>query len=52
MFKMARQLFTAEERAQLDEEYEAWKQSDTAATLVAAEKAKAGIKGVVKAVRH
>ena len=52
MFKMARQLFTAEERAQLDEEYEAWKQSDTAATLVAAEKAKAGIKGAVKAVRH
>ena len=52
MFQMARQLFTAEERAQLDEEYEAWKQSDTAATLVAAEKAKAGIKGVVKAVRH
>ena len=52
MFKMACLLFTAEERAQLDEEYEAWKQSDTAATLVAAEKAKAGIKGVVKAVRH
>lgn len=27
MFKMARQLFSAEERAALDEQYEAWKQS-------------------------
>lgn len=31
MFKMARELFSAEERAQLDEDYETWKQSDTAA---------------------
>jgi hemerythrin superfamily protein len=50
MFKMARELFSAEERAQLDEEYEVWKQSDTAANLIAAEKAKSGFKSVVKSL--
>jgi hemerythrin-like domain-containing protein len=50
MFKMVRELFSAEERAQLDEDYESWKQSDTAANLVAAEKAKSGLKGAVKAL--
>ena len=50
MFKMARELFTAAERAQMDEDYEAWKASDAAANLVIAEKAKAGIKGAVKSV--
>src|SRR5688572_4875233 len=50
MFKMARELFSAEERAQLDEEYETWKQSDTAANLVAAERAKTGLKGAVRAM--
>lgn len=50
MFKMARELFSAEERAQLDEEYEAWKQSDTTANLMAAEKAKSGLKSVVKSL--
>jgi len=50
MFKMARELFSAEERAQLDEEYEEWKQSDAAMALIAGEKAKAGMKGAVKSM--
>lgn len=50
MFKMARELFTADERAQLDEEYEAWKQSDEASAVIAAEKAKAGLKGAMKSM--
>lgn len=49
MFKMARELFSAEERAQLDEDYETWKQSETGINLVAAEKAKAERKGAVRA---
>jgi hemerythrin-like domain-containing protein len=52
MFKMARELFSAEERAQLDEEYEEWKNSDAAANVIAAEKAKAGVKGTVKSLTH
>lgn len=52
MFRMARELFSTEERAQLDEEYEAWKASDAAANVIAAEKAKAGVKGVVKSLTH
>jgi hemerythrin-like domain-containing protein len=50
MFKMAREVFSTGERAQLDEEYEAWKLSDDASNLIAAEKAKAGLKGVVKSL--
>ena len=50
MFKMARELFSADERAQMDEDYETWKASDAAANLIIAEKAKAGIKGAVKSV--
>lgn len=50
MFKMVRELFSTEERAQLDEDYETWKQSDAAANLVAAEKAKSGLKGAVKSL--
>jgi hemerythrin-like domain-containing protein len=50
MFKMARELFSAEERAQMDEQYEAWKNSDAAANLVFAEQAKAGLKGAVKSM--
>ena len=51
MFKMAKQLFSAEERAQLDEEYASWKESDAAATIMAAEKAKANLNGLAKATR-
>ena len=50
MFKMAREMFSAEERATLDEEYEAWKGSDEAANMLVAEKAKAGVKGAVKSM--
>ena len=41
MFKMARELFSAEERAQMDEAYEAWKASPDAARVLDQEKAKA-----------
>ena len=50
MFKMARAMFTAEERAQLDEAYETWKESDAAANLVAGEKAKASLMGAAKSL--
>jgi len=50
MFKMAREMFSAAELAQFDEQYEDWKQSDAASALVAMEKTKAGVKGVVKSV--
>ena len=52
MFKMAREMFSAEERAQLDEEYEAWKRSPAADSAVAAAKAKTGMKGAVNAIVH
>ena len=39
MFKMARELFSAEERAELDEQYEAWKASDEGMKAVAAARA-------------
>lgn len=52
MFKMARELFSAEERAQLDEDYAEWKRSGAAAGMMAAEKSKAGVKGAVKALLH
>ena len=50
MFKMARELFSAEERSQMDEDYESWKHSDAAAGLVAAERTKVGLKGAVKSL--
>ena len=50
MFKMAREMFSVEERAQLDDDYEIWKQSGAALGLVAAEKAKVSVKGVAKSM--
>lgn len=41
MFKMVRALFSAEERAELDEQYETWKNSPEAAQVLLAEQAKA-----------
>ena len=41
MFRMAREMFSAEERAQMDEDYEAWKASPDAAKVIQQEKAKA-----------
>ncbi|HEU4814205.1 MAG TPA: hemerythrin domain-containing protein [Xanthomonadaceae bacterium] len=52
MFKMAREMFSAEERARLDEEYEVWKRSPAADSAVAAAKAKTGMKGAVNAIVH
>jgi len=52
MFKMARKLFTTEERSLLDEDYEAWKNSDAAKGALAAEKAKATVKAVVEASKN
>lgn len=50
MFKMARSLFSVEERAQLDEQYEAWKGSDAAASLLAGERSKASGKAASKSM--
>lgn len=52
MFKMAREMFSAEERAQLDEDYEAWKNSPAGAAAVAAEQTKAGMKGAVRSLAN
>lgn len=50
LFKMARKLFSAEELASFDEEYEEWKQSNTAAMTIAAEKGKAGLRAAMKSL--
>jgi len=52
MFKMARKLFSAQERAQLDEQYEEWKGSPAAAAVVAHAETKSGIKAAVRAVMN
>ena len=52
MFKMARELFSTEERAQLDEAYETWKGSAAAQELVTAERAKAASKGAMNVKRQ
>ena len=44
MFKMAREMFSAEELADLDVAYEEWKASPAAAAAVAGAEAKAGLK--------
>ena len=49
MFKMARELFSAEERAALDEQYEAWKQSEEGMSAVADAAAQTGASD---ALRH
>ena len=50
MFKMARALFNAQERAELDEAYAEWKESAGAQAVMAGEKAKAAVKGAVKSL--
>lgn len=50
MFKMARKMFSAEERAELDEQYEQWKGSAAAAAVVTGSMAKSGAKAVVRAL--
>ncbi|MDQ3287980.1 MAG: hemerythrin domain-containing protein [Pseudomonadota bacterium] len=48
MFKMARKLFTTEERAEMDEQYETWKASPDAAAAMVTAQAKSGMKAVVR----
>ena len=52
MFKMAREMFSAEERSQMDEDYETWKSSDEAAKVVLTEKAKAVSGSALQATRQ
>lgn len=48
MFKMARKMFDAQERAAFDEQYEAWKNSPAAANAMAGAEAKSAVKAAVK----
>ena len=50
MFKMAREMFSPAELAQLDEDYEAWKNSPAATNALAGSKLKTGVQGMVKKV--
>jgi len=50
MFKLARKLFSAEELADFDEQYETWKSSNAAALAIAGEKGKTGVKAAVKSM--
>ncbi|MCE7032942.1 hemerythrin domain-containing protein [Lysobacter sp. GX 14042] len=52
MFKMARELFTTEERAQLDEDYEQWKQSAQGREAMVAAQAKTGMKDAGRRMTH
>lgn len=48
MFKMARKLFSAQERADLDTAYEDWKASPAAESAIAAAQAETGMKAVMR----
>lgn len=50
MFKMARKLFSASERADLDVAYEEWKASAAGATAVAAAEVETGLKSVTRMI--
>jgi hemerythrin-like domain-containing protein len=50
MFAMAREMFTAEERAALDEQYEDWKTSPACANELAAARAKGTVRAAVKSL--
>lgn len=50
MFKMARKLFSPEERAQMDEQYEEWKNSPMAAAAVTHAETKSGMKAAIRAL--
>jgi hemerythrin-like domain-containing protein len=50
MFKMARKLFNAQERAELDEQYETWKASPAAAAALVHAEAKTGLKAAVRSL--
>ncbi|RYG24325.1 MAG: hemerythrin domain-containing protein [Burkholderiales bacterium] len=50
MFKMARKLFNAAERAELDVAYEQWKNSPAAAAAIAAAEVETGVKAMARKV--
>lgn len=50
MFKMARKMFSAAERAQLDQDYEEWKTSTAGMNAVKAAQAKTGAKGAIRSL--
>lgn len=52
MFKMARELFTAEERAEMDVQYEEWKKSPATMALLAGAAAKTGAEAIVSRFKH
>lgn len=50
MFKLARKLFSAEELASFDEQYEEWKQSNAASLAIAGEKGRTQLKSAMKSL--
>ncbi len=48
MFKMARKMFSAKERADMDVQYEEWKASPAAAAVMTHAQAKTGLKATIK----
>ena len=50
MFKLARGLFSVDELAELDEQYEEWKRSSMSKLVIAGEKGKTGVKAALKAM--
>jgi hemerythrin-like domain-containing protein len=50
LFKMARKLFTSEELAAFDEQYEEWKSSSAASLAIAGEKGKTQLKSAVRSL--
>ena len=52
MFKLARKLFSAEELASFDEQYEEWKKSNAASFVIAAEKGKTQLKSAMKSIAN
>ena len=50
MFAMARELFSAQERAALDEQYEEWKASPACANELAAARTRSTVKAAVKSL--
>jgi hypothetical protein len=50
MFAMAREMFSTEERAALDEQYEEWKASPACENELAAARAKSAVKSAVKSL--
>ena len=47
MFKMMRKLFSAEERADMDEQYEQWKSSAASTVVLTHAKVKSGVKAAI-----